>query len=92
MKNNQTITVKAWDPQGDLALHLVFHFSAFRDRLARIEEKVGTWEDRPFHFGTDADSIADRFAPAAEAAGWRAEVEVEGDRLPSKREGDLLEG
>lgn len=88
---SQIITVKAWDTTGDLAFHLVFHFSTFRDRLARVEEKVGTWEDRPFYFGQDADSIADRFAPAAEAIGWRAEVVVEGNRLPSKREGDLME-
>lgn len=89
---NQTITAKAWNPAGDLAFHLVFHFNTFRDRLDRIEEKVGTWDDRPFYFGQDADSIADRFVSAGEAAGWRAEISIEGDRLPSKREGDLLEG
>lgn len=51
---------------------------------------VGTREDRLFYFGQDADSIADRSVSTAEEAGWRGEIRIEGERMPSKREGDLL--
>ncbi len=89
----QTIECKAWNPDGELGLHIVYRFSMFRDRLASLDEWVGGDEHLPFHYGQDADSIARRFVPAAEAIGWTAEVKVEGGPLPSKYgDGDLDEG
>lgn len=84
----QRIEAKAWNPAGDLALHLVYHFSEFQERLLRVEEIAGSDQDRPFHYGMGAASIAARFVPEAEAAGWTAEIAVEGDSLPSKHEGE----
>ena len=84
----QILDCKAWNNQGDLALHLVYHFSTFRDRLDRVDERVGSDEALPFHFGQDADSIAERFVPAAEAIGWTASIKVEGGPLPSKWAGE----
>lgn len=90
-KPTLTIECKAWNESGELGLHLIFHFSEFRDRLASIDERSGSWNDAPFHFGEDADSIAARFVPAAEASGWTAEITVEGTALPSKYDGETLE-
>ncbi len=88
----QTIECKAWNPDGELGLHIVYRFSMFRDRLAGMDELVGSGEVLPFFFGQDADSIARRFVPSAEAVGWTAEVKVDGGPLPSKYgDGDLEE-
>jgi len=91
MKKTQTIECKAWNPEGELALHLVYRFETFSDRLAEVEEKAGSDEDLPFFFGIDSNSIASRFVPSAEAAGWTAEVRVEGGPLKSAYAGEDLQ-
>lgn len=81
----QTITAKAWNPEGELALHIIYTFRKFRDKAAEIQEIVGSDERLPFLCGWDADSIIKHWVYSAEEIGWTAEIEVEGDELPSKR-------
>lgn len=88
--STQTIIVKAWNPQGKLAVHHIYVFTKFREAMPDITIVVG---DRyaPFKYGLTASSIVRRFVPAAEAIGWTAAISVEGDDLPSKHsDGDLI--
>jgi len=84
----QTIECKAWNPEGELALHLIYHFETFSDRMTEVEELVGTKRHAPFLIGMEARAIEKNFVRNAEAAGWTAEIEVTGGPLPGKFDGE----
>lgn len=84
----QSIECKAWTPEGELALHLIYHFETFSDRRTKTEELVGTDMHVPFSFGVDAISIEKQFVPNAEAAGYTAEITVTGGPFRSKFDGE----